>query len=970
MDDFLKPVRTISTVKDTPSAHGSSNQQQGSRVAVIESPEDVLGALKTQPDYETVGEALRYLSSAVHSKQSFSILLPGALAAQIIHILVGVTIPDYWRSFTDSSKDPLCRNQIIRCLQSVSGIGAVIARLKLLIADAKQSKPAEGIRNLSQHIEDLLDVLSRILGGDEISWQIWTDVILLAPNTVQQTLIWKEYVSQTASGKVLAIAAEAEDTSEISRTGRKDAWLAQGREYATWLGRNIVGMIKRMRASSENEKAGISTILGKALMLGHTGKYRLISPLLSELSDPDLSSRSQSILQRLAAYQQRQFMNSTIVCLSKNYLDSIPNTKDEVSLKRSRMVSGVAGLIHSLIRGNDVLSDYLVSILTGAVSGAVDMNLACRRSMIAALSTEAGRLQAIMDRSLASFGDQMYIRHTPILHQEALSQTLLLACGYVHRSQPTSLAALSNSSVHRNGMSNRIGASSPRARFLGIVVGTVISEFVDTPDKRMKFELDKVEAGEVKWYKQLTQVQDPLGNPSDLISPDTKRTETHDKSKQNLKKTQQQPKAPHPKVGSKRTAVDSSQIVGPRIVEILDSSEDDDLVPYGKPDSDPEDEDDDPTMVQRNKPTAPVYIRDLIAGLKENEDYDRHQLALSTAAILIRKKVNFGKEVTDHIEQLASTLVGLNDPFELENFSEMRQKALIATLLAQPAQMGQWFARSFFSGDYSLTQRVAMLTTMGLGARELAGLENSSTGLTTPTSSFPSKILPPKLHKLYAAEATPVAALSNKMEHLMLSPMAASAADSLTGPNALKIRTFSSRMAVEAKRKKPIPNALAAIVAQNFFFPLTGRWWTHMQASDPDNIYTSPHLLPPFLQTLAILLNASGPSTLSLPQMTSELWDLLLSVRGAAVQDPLILAALLFALLTLLETNEDKQRLAREHAKELLETQEWVRGVFERLGAGAEEDEKVRMLAAGVMVRCHEVVEKYQRTMAGDMMDY
>jgi telomere length regulation protein len=44
--------------------------------------------------------------------------------------------------------------------------------------------------------------------------------------------------------------------------------------------------------------------------------------------------------------------------------------------------------------------------------------------------------------------------------------------------------------------------------------------------------------------------------------------------------------------------------------------------------------------------------------------------------------------------------------------------------------------------------------------------------------------------------------------------------------------------------------------------------------------------------------------------------------------------------------------------------------VFERLGAGAEEDEKLRMLAAGVMVRCHEVVEKYQRSMVGDMLDY
>jgi telomere length regulation protein len=366
------------------------------------------------------------------------------------------------------------------------------------------------------------------------------------------------------------------------------------------------------------------------------------------------------------------------------------------------------------------------------------------------------------------------------------------------------------------------------------------------------------------------------------------------------------------------------------------------------------------------------YIRDLIAGLRDNENYDRHQLALSTSASLIRRKANFGSEVSDHIEELASILVGLNDPFELPNFPEMRQQALITVLIAQPAQMGQWFARAFFSGDYSLTQRVAMLTTMGLGARELAGFKDDELGGSTSTQeySFPSKMLPPKLHKIYAAEVTPVNLLAKRLEDTMIGPIALNAADKLSGPNALKVRTFSSRMEVEKKRKKPIPNALAMIVAQNFFFPLTGRWWTHMQASDPDSLYTSPHLLPPYLQTLSILLHASGPSTLSLPQMTSEFWDLLLSVRGAALADPTILSALLLAFLTLLDINEDKQRLAQEQAKELLETQEWVRGVFERLGGGGEEDGKTRMLAAGVLVRCGEVVEKYQRMLVGDMMDF
>ena len=104
--------------------------------------------------------------------------------------------------------------------------------------------------------------------------------------------------------------------------------------------------------------------------------------------------------------------------------------------------------------------------------------------------------------------------------------------------------------------------------------------------------------------------------------------------------------------------------------------------------------------------------------------------------------------------------------------------------------------------------------------------------------------------------------------------------------------------------------------------------------------------------------------------MTSEFWDLLLSLRPRGT-DPAVLEALLFAFLTLLDINEtDQRRLAEQHAKELLETQEWVDNVFEKIGGGSEEGERIRMLAAGVLVRCREVVQKYQRMLMGDLVDF
>lgn len=136
------------------------------------------------------------------------------------------------------------------------------------------------------------------------------------------------------------------------------------------------------------------------------------------------------------------------------------------------------------------------------------------------------------------------------------------------------------------------------------------------------------------------------------------------------------------------------------------------------------------------------------------------------------------------------------------------------------------------------------------------------------------------------------------------------------------------------------------------------------------NIYYSPMILPVFLKTLAILLHSSGSSTLSLPQMTSELWDLLLAVRAPALSDSAILEGVVFAMLMLLEVNENQQRLVHDHGRELLETQEWVKMVFDRTGGGSDEEERVRTLAAGVLVKCGEVVEKYQGSLMGEMMDF
>jgi len=100
--------------------------------------------------------------------------------------------------------------------------------------------------------------------------------------------------------------------------------------------------------------------------------------------------------------------------------------------------------------------------------------------------------------------------------------------------------------------------------------------------------------------------------------------------------------------------------------------------------------------------------------------------------------------------------------------------------------------------------------------------------------------------------------------------------------------------------------------------------------------------------------------------MTSEFWDLLLGIRGQSIGDITVMEALLFGFLTILEVNGDKKALVDSFGRQMMETRDWTEGVFGRMGAGGgDEDERVRMLAAGVLVRIGEVVEKYQALLMG-----
>jgi telomere length regulation protein len=501
---------------------------------------------------------------------------------------------------------------------------------------------------------------------------------------------------------------------------------------------------------------------------------------------PDAGPLLQSLLQNLQTHEQRQFLDQTFKVLSRSCLPlTSPPDFDDALTETPSSIAAASATIAELIGSSEAMRAHLETWLSDPTMNASE-SFGMRRAAVSAFAHASNGaanmledpVQDLMEKTMKRFGDNLFVKHSPILQQEACAQTLLLLAGYAHRAQPMSLFIIARSSAHLNGMSNRLNSSSPRARFLGMVVGMAISDLVDKPGSKMNFDIDDLKTPEAKWYQRLVKVDDKIGGFKDIKEAfgikELRKLDsaTTSESRPTKKPTQLKPQ-PRPTIQEEPPIT--------RIMEVLDDSEeDDDLVPYGKPDSDPEDEDEDPTMINRDKPKAPVYIRDLMAGLNDSENYDKHSLALKSAAALIRRKTSFGKEVSDHALELASILVGLGDTFDMEDFLELRLQALIAVLVSSPAQMAPWFARQVFDGDYSLSQRTTVLSVLGLGARELAGYKDEDEELNPKlaATSFPSKQLPERLHKMYTAERNaPVALIASKLERSMIQPMALDAAE-------------------------------------------------------------------------------------------------------------------------------------------------------------------------------------------------
>ncbi|KAK1040701.1 telomere binding protein [Friedmanniomyces endolithicus] len=971
-----KPVRDVEEGKATKALPGAGTLLPTATVKDAVSSEDALRILRSQPDTEILLATLRKLASP-NAFPAFQLAAPGTLQAQIVNSIVNHIVPAFWPILHEDEKV-----LVVRCLRNITGMNALLAKLHTVSGPAVTSNRAE----FAEQRDIFVSVTNEVFSGNTLLLDLLVDMNRAVKDKTRRNLAQKEMISLLGSGKVISSIAQAEDAAQDANQGGRHSasWLAVGSEYNKWLGRNIATLFGPnhgllIESYEENRTTG-GQLLVRALSLGY--QSHLIKGLVSEI----VSRRDDGIeelIEHIPQYAKKQFLEQTLRWLSQT------SPSSEMAKYTEEVVPSLAALLKALLKHDPVICGQHIRAICGDPVFIVALSYSVRRACIAVLSDVApDELQSLFETTMITFSDLVFIDHSPVLQQESIAQILLLTAGYLHRANPVAVLVIARSSGHMQGTSNRLDTSGRGARWLGMVVATAISGLVDREGSRMNFGVDEMRTEEASWYLGLVKVEDRIGTLSDFQAMLVRRERDLEAAQNPLPSIAKPPHqlAGKPVFGPPRPPTPAqTEVIGEKVTEILDDisdEEDDDLKPYAKPDSDPEDSDEDATLVNRNKPRPPVYVRDLMSMLRDDKAPDRFELGMNHAAPLIRRKANFGREVKDHAEEIMGLLCNLQDSFDTDQFEELKLQAMIAILLSDVDSMGPWLSQHAFVEGYSIAQRCIMLSALGLGGRELAGFKNEDElNPALPNTEFPSRRLPARLHATYSnAPLSSVKALdsaSRKIENQLIQPLALQAADHSTAHlNAVKVRTFSSRMAVERTKRKPAPNQLAKIFGRSFFFPLTNRYQQELAAYGSRSVFASaPVVLVTFLKTLALLFHASGPATLGLLELTADFWDLLLSLRVQAGSNVAILEAVLFAALTVLDVNTVDQRrsLAQEEGKRMVEMQQWVQVVFERAGGGelvsggSQEEAKIRTLAAGVLVKIGEMLEQYQKAMFGSV---
>lgn len=319
----------------------------------------------------------------------------------------------------------------------------------------------------------------------------------------------------------------------------------------------------------------------------------------------------------------------------------------------------------------------------------------------------------------------------------------------------------------------------------------------------------------------------------------------------------------------------------------------------------------------------------------------------------------------------------------------------------------------FFKNQYSTSQRYAALNALATGALELASLSLSN--ISEDRLAFPSKTLPPRLHKKYIAAERQ----EDSMTRQTFERGRGTIMDKKREPaRERRLRLKHPQRIVEVSRpsdsllvsqQKPNETTFTEVATEYFIAPLINRFWQFLQDEQTREERTAHHegrqryhgagtglilnpvVLSHFLRTLAVLVHAAQNAPEWLAIVAPDALELAVTLGTKPIshlesdnEDPkeddgsrgkeasVLTSALELALVVLdgcLEVDGGRA-IGLEHATLLLGVGEWAGMVLSRVekglkveGGGGIHEVKLRKAAVGVVLKVDDLTSKWRRSM-------
>ncbi|KDQ18178.1 hypothetical protein BOTBODRAFT_155292 [Botryobasidium botryosum FD-172 SS1] len=880
-----------------------------------------------------------------------------------------------------------------------------------------------------------LRILARLAGlysVDRLYKTIFGAQSLFLRSDGQKVAEWGECVRITASVPGKVANELADDYRRLPRELENDT-------YFEYLGKKFESLVYDISNSSTCDVSSVSHLLVKLVNIG------LFPPTLSSYMPSFFSSNLPTIRARLssstASSAYSAFWSSLLLALSPQALQTLlsslfsalsyppsldPSEKSRKAIKQEAvLLERIVGNIQEEGREHVMEAAYGV-VLSRPWGEEVARVSVC---WAAGYGREQGLTESALDQLLTRVLDiwtsTQHIKLSLLSRHRYLTFFLLLVLSYLD-STSQFIVDMSHSPAFISCIGIYIGHPEIAIRRCGMMVAEYVA-------KRAGKELDFGSwdgAGEGReWVRDVRALINARDGDVEITSGDIPAVDVPEVGVESL------PSARASENQDAPTGHAASRAATRPPLTTYDS--DDSLTGYASPSptsrpssptpSELEEIERDPTLRRgaEKKVHPPVYLADLGqmiqggSGKKEDAEVEasRIEMALQTAAELVRRKRDYGTELEENAVNLTILFAFLQDNFDLEGFEEKRQATLNALVACCPKKAAPCLAEQFFNNQYSTAQRFAMLTALALGARELADLSSPPQAT---SATFPSKALPPALHRKYimdadiSPETNRVSELMRGITHMAIDRGRREAEEKIPEivrekqlrvrprrPDIAEVGALGAREQLGSTNPRAKVARFKELAVEYFILPLINRFWLYLrdeQAREQRSLRSSSAyrgagtgmvleamLLSHFLSTLTILMHAAHHSPAYLSILAPEALEVALTmgtrpVSVAADSDPsgkdkeaAVLGSAFELALVVLDTCaalDGGKSLGLEHTKMLLAIGEWAGEMFALLekgvnleGGGGDEIKRVRRAAASVVIKVEEMTSRWRRSM-------